>query len=465
MNARTGANLDPNVRGRQIATYVAGAAKRTLPPEIVDAAKKALVDFVGVAVGAVNEPVSIAVRRTVLEWQAAGKARIFLGGLTTPPLAVLANGTMAHAFDFDDTHPGGCGHPSGPCWSTALALASHHGYSEKDAIAAFVTGFEIMARLGGGGPPGVGRSLQRRGLHPTSVFGRTGAAAVASVLFGLDEEKVEYAMGVAATTAGGLVGSFGTHGKPFHAGKAGMDGILAAQLAANGFVAAKQLYELDKGILDVFIQNKEVEVPPMDLGAHWELLNNGFKPFACCRATHASTQAARTLAERVKGRKIAKVHAKVHPNALVTAGKLAPRTPLEGKFSVPFCISLGLRGYRAVSTDFTDATMQDAAVMEIVPVVQLEAIQGQAPHSAHLDVYMADGEHLHADTDIVVGHPENPMSWDDLFSKFRGLAEPYLGAAKTEELYTCLLGFDKPGSLAKASALLDGANAQGKLAA
>jgi 2-methylcitrate dehydratase PrpD len=95
-----------------------------------------------------------------------------------------------------------------------------------------------MAKLGGGGVPGVGRSLQRRGWHPTSVFGRAGAAAVASVLLRLNDTQIRYALGIAATTAGGLVGSFGTHGKPFHAGKAAMDGIMAAQLAAACFVSA-----------------------------------------------------------------------------------------------------------------------------------------------------------------------------------------------------------------------------------
>jgi 2-methylcitrate dehydratase PrpD len=264
-------------------------------------------------------------------------------------------------------------------------------------------------------------------------------------------------MGAAATTAGGLVGSFGTHGKPFHSGKAAMDGILAAQLAANDFIAATHLYELEKGLLDAFIQDRQVEVPPLDFGERWELLNNSFKPFACCRATHPSTQAARSLAARVGDRKIARVHARVHPNALVTAGKLSPRTPLEGKFSVPFCISLGLRGYRAVATDFNETTFRDPAVREVVPVVELEAVPGQSPHSAHLDVFLEGGERLHADTDIVIGHPDNPMQWDDLRTKFQGLVEPILGRAKAEDLYGLLREFERPGTLAKVMALLAGA--------
>lgn len=443
-----------NPRGRQLAAYVSTAFQRKFPPEIIDAAKKALVDFAGVAIGAAQEPVVLATRRVAETWGAAGNAQIFLGGRTTPALAALINATMAHAMDYDDTHPGGAGHPSGPCWSAALALAGHCGLGEQTALAGFITGFEVMARLGGGGVPGVGRSLQRRGFHPTSVMGRAGAAAVACAMLGLPQHRVEHAMGIAATTAGGLVGSFGTHSKPFHAGKAAMDGILAAQLAAEGFVAATQLFELRGGLLDAFIQDRAVEVPPLDFDKRWELLGNGFKPFACCRATQPSTQAACKLAARVGRKRITKVKAKVHPNALVTAGKLNPRTPLEGKFSVPFCIALGLRGYRAVASDFSEATMRDPEVMEVVPLVELEAVQGQAPHSAHLDVYLEGGEHLHEDTDIVIGHPDNPMSWGDLYTKFQALVEPILGIRKTETLYECLRNFDRPDSLQKVMSLV-----------
>src|SRR6185312_5539458 len=100
--------------------------------------------------------------------------------------------------------------------------------------------------------------------------------------------------GIAATTAGGLVGSFGSHSKPFHAGKAAMDGIMAAQLAAEGFLAAPHLYEIGAkaGVLDAFIQKEQPEVPPLDFDARWELLGNAFKLFASCRSTHPAAQAA-----------------------------------------------------------------------------------------------------------------------------------------------------------------------------
>jgi 2-methylcitrate dehydratase PrpD len=449
------AQQSKTTRGEQLVRYIAGTARRSYPAEVTDAALKALVDHLGCAVGASNDPTALPARAVVERWNASGNARVYMGGRTTPALAAFANGSMAHAMDYDDTHAGGAGHPGGPCWSAAIALALEHGASEKETLAAFITGFDVMAKLGGGWVPGVGRSLQRRGWHPTSIFGRVGAASVGSVILKLDESQIANALGVAATTAGGLVGSFGTHGKPFHSGKAAMDGILAAQLASEGFVAATHLYELEKGLLDVLIQDRQVQVPPLDdFEKKWELMENQIKPFASCRATHSSIQAARSLADQVRGRRIAKVHARVHPNALVTAGKTAPRTPLEGKFSVPFCIALGLSGYRAVSSDFNEQSFNDPIVADLVPRVTLESIQDQPASKAFIEVTLEDGRRLNGETQCVLGHPDNPLTWDALREKFEGLVVPVLGADKSASLFELGRDFLQPGSIAKISELL-----------
>ena len=442
-------------RGDRIAQYVAATQQRKFPQEIIEAAKKTLVDFMGVAVGAYYEAPAVAVRKTALSWGAQGKAQMFLDRQTTPALAALVNATMAHCMDYDDGHLGGAGHSSAPLWGATLALAGHLDLNERDTLAGYITGFEVMARLGGGLVEGVGRNTARRGFHPTAIFGRAGVAAAASALMGLNEEQAAYAMGVAATTAGGLVASFGTHSKPFHGGIAALDGIMAAQLAANGFQSATHLFELEKGLLDAIIQDKQVkDIPPIDFDAKWEILFNAFKPYACCRATHASVQAARTLAGRIGKRKVKRVHVKLYKNALFVAGKMNPRTPLECKFSVPFCISMGLRNYAAAAPDFSEATLRDESVTQIVPLVECEVVDDQAQGESHLDVWMEDGEHLHADTEIVIGHPDNPMSWDDMHAKYSALVNPVIGAQKCEQLYALLRRFDTPGTLREVLTLL-----------
>jgi 2-methylcitrate dehydratase PrpD len=444
-------------RGDAIARYVHGTATRQYPPEVIEAAKKNFVDFLGVAVGSYYEAPAMAVRKTALSWGATGKAQIFLDQQTTPALAGLVNGTMAHCMDYDDGHPGGAGHSSAPLCAATLALSGHLGLNERDTLAGYITGFEVMTRLGGGFVEGVGRNTARRGFHPTAIYGTSGVAAAAGALMKLSEQQAAYAMGVAATTAGGLVASFGSHSKPFHAGQAAMDGIHAAQLASNGFQSATHLFELEKGLLDAIIQDKQVkDIPPMEFDGKWEILGNAFKPYACCRATHASVQAARTLAAKIGDRKVKRVHAKLYKNALFVAGKMNPKSPLECKFSVPFTISMGLRNYALAAPDFSYDTLKDEAVTQIVPLVECEVVENQLQGEAHLDVWLEDGEHLHADTAIVIGHPDNPMSWDDMHAKFMALVKPVIGAEKGEQLYTIARNLDQPGSMAKLFAILGG---------
>src|SRR5438067_11913731 len=154
-------------------------------------------------------------------------------------------------------------------------------------LAAFITGFEVAARIG----DGLGEPVSARGWHGTGVFGRLGAAAAASVLLRLDAERTLHALGAAATQTSGLVASFGTMAKPFHAGKAAMDGVVAAQLAAAGLAAAPGLLEPGGGLDNALVQDGTVRIAPVDL-AGWRILDNSFKPYAACHLTHPAVDAA-----------------------------------------------------------------------------------------------------------------------------------------------------------------------------
>lgn len=441
-------------RGDVLGTYIAKASNRPVPDIVLHEARRALVDSLGVGIAAVRDPAVRPVHTTAKSWNAQGTARIFLGERTTPALAALVNATAIHAMDFDDVHYLGAGHPSGPCWATALAVGEHIGADEALVLRAFITGYEIMARLGGGGVPGVGRSLQRTGFHPTSILGRMGAAAVAAVLYGLDATQAQHALSCAATTAGGLLGSFGTHGKPFHAGKAAMDGILAADLAQNGFLGSTRLYETEGGWLDAFLAGQAVAVPPLDFETRWELLRNGYKLLASCRGTHASAQTARAIFPRLKGRAIRQVVASIHPGALVTAGIDTPRSPLEAKFSIRFCIAMALSGYTLAASDFTPSLTQDPTLSALLPLIHLQPVEGQSPASAHIRVTLDDSTVVEEHTDVIVGHPDNPANDDILNDKFLNLVGPVVGERKAHALAHTAWNFGQPGTLTTLGQLL-----------
>jgi 2-methylcitrate dehydratase PrpD len=438
----------PQTRGDQLVKFVSGANGRSYPEAVKDAARQAFVDYLGVTVGSMSDAPSIAVASAVKRWNAPGKSTVFLNYRTAPALAALVNGTSTHSQDYDDTNPLGCGHPSGPCWSAALAMAEDASVSADKMLSAYITGYEVMAKLGGGGVGGISRIMQRKGFHPTSIFGRCGAAAVGAVMMDLDPSQIASALGNAATTAGGLLGSFGSHSKPFHAGKAAMDGIMAAQYAYEGFEASHSLFELKGGLTSAFVQDDSAIIPPLDdFGSNWEILGNGFKLFASCRATHASSEAAASLAGRVKGRAIRRIHAKTHASALVTAGKLFPKTPLEAKFSVPMCVAMALRGYLLAPSDFVETTMGDRSVTDLLDIIEVEPVVGQPPSRAYLTVTMEDGEVIKAVTDILKGHPDNPLSWDDLRQKFGALLSPVLSTSRIDQTFAAARRIDEKGAM------------------
>ena len=434
------------------ARYVADVGTRALPPEVIDAARLCLADWVAVALGAAEEDAGRLVRATVGGWRSEGSSTVLLDGKAAAPFAALANGTLAHCLDFDDTYVDAVTHTSAPVWAATLALGEARGADAAAMLAAFVTGFEVAARAG----HKLGEAVTARGWHGTGVFGRLGAAAASAALLGLDEARAQHALALAATQTSGLTGSFGTMAKPFHAGKAAMDGVLAAELAATGFVGAPAL--LDPGGLDrALIQDGSRAIAPPDF-SDWKILRNSFKLYAACHLTHASIDAARALvASQLDLDAVRDVRARVGALAEQITGRTvgAPDSALAGKFDLKYCVALALHGRAVSADDFREPWRLEPAIAETAAKIRVEADPAMGFASARLDIAVADRAPLAHDIPVGRGHPGNPMSWDDLWRKFTGLVEPRLGH-RTAETFALLRGFGAPESLGKLQAVLGG---------
>lgn len=436
-----------------IGAYAVNATRRNFPAEVLDAAKMCLVDSIGVAIGAHHEDAAGTVKRVAEGWRSDGKARVFLSGRAAPAAAAMVNATLGHCLDYDDTHVGAVAHLSNPIWATVLALGAQTGATERDMLAAHIAGFEAGARLGGAG---LGKSANERGFHSTGVFGCLGATVAAGVLLGLDEERLAHALGCAATQVAGLTASFGTMSKPFHAGKAAFNAVLAAELAGEGFIAATELLEPEGPLASALIQDGAAGMQALDFEDGWELLRNTFKPYASCLLTHPVIDAARSLADAANGREVAEMRIEVNPFCIQLAGKPAPTTGLEGKFSTAYCAALGLAGHRATAQDFIGERLRDETIRRLTASATLVPDQDLPITAARLSLRFADGGDASAETPLALGNPENPMSWDDMRDKFEALVEPVLGAAQTSALFTLLRNFEEPGAMAQLDAMLAG---------
>lgn len=432
--------------GQTIGAFIAGTSERILPPEIADAARLCLADWTGVAIGAADEPAGRIVRDTVAAWRSSGRSTTLFGATAAAPFAALANGTLAHCLDFDDTYVDAVTHTSAPVWAAALALGEETDAPEGDMLAAFVTGFEVAARVG----HGLGQAATARGWHGTGVFGRIGAAAASAALLRLDADRALHAVALAATQTSGLTASFGTMAKPFHAGKAAMDGILSAQLAAGGFTGAVGIFEPGAGLDNAIIQDGSHSLAPVAFG-DWRILRNSFKPYAACHLVHPAVDAVRALrSDGLDPAAVGSVRADVGALAVkVTGGGDGhPGTPLAGKFDLRYCLALALHGRDVSAADFREPWALEPAVAATASKVSVHLHPDMGFASATVAI---DGIAVHIP--VAKGHPGNPMGWGDMASKFAGLAEPVL-RNRTDTLFSLLRDFGRGCALTEMRAIL-----------
>ena len=403
-----------------VVTFIADTAERTCPPEVLDAARLCLVDWTGATVGGAGEPAGILIANAFQDTM--GRALVLAGGTADARMAALINGTCAHSLDFDDTHVASLSHISGPTWAAILALASGNAAGSCDILNAFVTGFEVGARLGSA----FGPALLKRGVHATSIVGSLAATAAGCALLRLDTTETRHAMGLAATQGGGLTVSFGTMAKPFHAGKAAMNAVIAIDLARAGFTASSYAFDGPGSLTAALIQDRSFSFAPIS-SAGWQILQNTFKPYASCLLTHPSIDCARDIHRVLDGDRIERVVAHVHPLAIDLAGKTDPQTALEGKFSLGYCVALALTGRTASAADFSGPVLANADVRAVAACVELSGDPSLRETAARMEVKTRSGRTHHATVEFALGNPENPMRWPDVEAKFMALTEPRLG--------------------------------------
>lgn len=432
----------------ELGRFIAETSSRELPAAVTNAARLCLSDWMAVAIGAGNEAAGAVVRKQVSLMNSQGRASVLYGGTATPALAALANGTLAHCLDFDDTHIGATTHTSAPVWAATLALGEELGADENQMLRAFVTGFEIAARVG----KGLGQAVTARGLHATGIFGRIGAAAASAALLGLDADRAVHALAAAATQASGLTASFGTMAKPFHAGKAAMDGILSAQLAQQGFAAQPSVLEPGGGLDKAVVQDGALALVPADF-SDWEILKNSFKPYAACHLTHPAIDAG--LAMGISPEQVKSAKADICDLAQQITGNTdgRPDSPLAAKFDIKYCTALALAGRKLSASDFEEPWTIDPAIAEVASRIETVGDASVDYAAATLAVEMLDGQTKRITVDVAKGHPGNPIDWDDMRSKFDGLVDRRVGN-NADRLFGELRDFGNTGRLAEVRSVL-----------
>ncbi len=418
---------------RLLAETLAATRYKVLPVPVVEDAKRAVLDWLGSALaGSLEAPARMA-RKVTAGLGTSAEARVFPQRRASAAAAALANGVASHILEFDDVHKGSTLHAGAPVISAALAMAEREHRSGADFLAAIVIGYEAALRIGEAVNPS-----HYRFFHPTGTAATFGAAAAAGHLLHLNAAQMLDALGTAGTQAAGLweFNADGAMSKHLHPGKAAFNGILAADLAREGFTGATRILEGDRGFFRAMSAVFDAARITEGLGRQWKIAENCFKMHSCCAHTHTAIDMAQQLGAQIEGN-IESVHLRTYGPGYEIVRQHNPATPYQARFSLAYCTAAGLLEGRVGLAQFDAARFSAEGVVEpvihsLLPRIHIEVdevLTGMYPERwpVRMEIRLTNGNVLTAGSDFPRGNPENPVATAELEDKFRGLVEPLFG--------------------------------------
>lgn len=433
----------PPAPTRDIAGWLASGAVPSATARVW--AKHALLDWLGVAVAGAREPLSEMLRE---ELAAGGPCTLVGSGARAGAHhAALINGSAGHALDYDDVSREMYGHPTAPVAPALLALAEITGSGGAALLDALVAGIEAEAALGEMTRGG----HYNLGFHATGTIGAFGAAAGAARLMGLDAEAAARALGLAASMVAGLKVNFGTMAKPFHAGTAAANGLLAARLAARGFTASPEAIEAPQGFLATQAPDSVPEPFRPDPAAPFRIERTLFKHHAACYSTHATIEAVRHLrrAHGIGLDDMSEIRLTVHPRHLKVCDIPEPETGLQMKFSLRQIAVAALDGLDTGRlATFTDAVARDPRYVAARGRVTVETDASRDRMTARVVIRLTDGREVTAESDTGQPAGDLPGQWDRLAAKFRAIAAPVIGEPRADAAIGLVASLDQAGDIA-----------------
>ncbi len=442
---------------RRIAAHIAGLTLDAMPHAAQHATRRALLDAIGVMLGASG------LSDDALPYRAhaaatPGPARLIgLDQRSTPALAALANGALAHALDYGDTFDSGPAHPHAALVPALLALADARPEVDFGTLlSALAAGGDLACRLS----LAPARAYEEGGWYPPPLVNLIAGAAACARLLRLDADGVRHAMGLALVQGAfpGIIKYDATSPmrgmREAFVARASVEAALLAEAGARGFDAP---LEGKAGFFEVYGGGARGAALTEGLGERFLGAEVSFKPWPACRGTHPYIEAALALRDRIDLAAIDRIEAETGPIQEMLIRpldvKAAPSRPVEAKFSIPWTVGVALVHGGVTLDSFLPQALDDPQVRAVAArlIERRNPGWGRAEAaSGSLTVHLRDGRVLVHKVAQAAGHPDRPMTDSDLIAKFvqcAAHAATPLAAAEAEALAARILDFpvDRPG--------------------
>jgi 2-methylcitrate dehydratase PrpD len=426
-----------------LAEFASGTDYERLPPNVVELAKRVLLDTIGVMLAATTlEKAVLPIIKLAKEGGGKEESTIIgFGGKVPCWMAAFANGALSHALDYSSSDNRGVA-PGGATVPAALAMVERIPQtSGKQLIAAIAVGNEVLMRIGGA----ITRNPMDFGWVSPMLLGTFGAAVTAAKIAGLGPQHMMDAMGIALQQAGGTWEMAEDPTSTFRALRncfVNKTGVLAALMAQEGISAAKDPLGGKYGLYRQYFQGGyDPSVLTNGLGSEFRFENISFKPYPSCRDTHTSIEAALRLAKQydIVPEQVEEIQLTIGPAGekafLPREQRCQPQTSIEAKFSLPFTVATAIARRKVALVDFSASAITDPDVLSLARRVNYKVKGGSTGLDPGIvDVRLKNGRHFHKEVVNPPGGPQSPMSLGDLVEKFRDCADYSLKPLRSSDV-------------------------------
>ncbi|HXV84826.1 MAG TPA: MmgE/PrpD family protein [Candidatus Binatia bacterium] len=413
-----------------VARFLCGFKLEDAPRGVIEKAKLVLLDTLGIALASSTMDFGRMVVNVAQKLGGAPSSSLIGAPVKVAAAnAVLANGTLAHGLDYDDTLEEAIVHTGCCAGITALAVGEELGASGKAVLEAAIAGTEVMCKVGLVAPG----KFHARGFHPTALCSTFGAAAAAGKLYGLAPDQWTDAFGLCGSQSSGIIEYLadGTWTKRLHPGWSAHGGVIATMLARGGFRGPATVFEGTHGFYRTFGGANDYPFEKLnELGRLWEIPKLTFKSYPCGSISHPYMECALTLKrkyaivpEQVEEIVCRTAEGPVHRLWEPLEQKQRPPTSYAAKFSLPFSIAVMLIRGKAGLEEFSDQAIRDPGILSLAKKVyyQLDPTIDYPRHfSGHVRVKLADGTLLEQNQPYPRGGFESPLPPEEIEAKFHG---------------------------------------------
>lgn len=341
--------------------------------------------------------------------------------------AVFLNGLNSHALDFDDGTNSGIIHLGSPIFSLLLPLAQRYDIKIDDMLKAAIIGYEASYTMAVSIQPG----HKVLGYHATGTCGVLGAAIAASYMLDFTEAERFQVFATACVSATGMLKVLddGSELKPYNVAKAALLALTSIQMAKAGFKGHPDPLGGNRGYLKMMTGKEDVELKPVLLNGTYAIQKSYTKPYASCRYTHPSVEAAILLRNKygLTAEELERIDIKTY--SLAVAGHDHTDIPgsYSAKMSIPYSTAAGLIYGRAGLQEFSEEKVKNSSILELtkkVHVVSDKELSDAFPgiQAAIVEITTKNGI-ISKRVDFPKGEPENPLSDEEFRLRYDELMD------------------------------------------